>query len=180
MAIGRQGERPKLTAKQSRVQMARLAHRVESLVDHLTGVDQAVVMFGSEELEAEAWRTVFDSHDPLDIVARNGLTGCYSTFVNNYIELLKTGAYLAGLTPHKRGNAKDTIELALQDGVITQEQAEHLHELFVFEGRLQHASPDIDADEVRDTVEMLRAVAGGLIKSAAQWLERSGVGPQNS
>lgn len=179
MAAERQGERHSLTANQARVQTARLAHRIESLAEHRVGLDQAVAAISGRYLDPEIWRHVFDSHDPLDIVARNGLTGCYSTFVNNYIELLKTGVYLTGMASRKRSRAKETIDAVHQDGGITSEQAAHLHELFSFEGRVQHASPDIDADEVRKAVELLRAEVPNLIRSAVRWLESSGAYPRD-
>ncbi len=180
MAAERKREQRSLTANQARVQTARLAQRIESLAEHRIGLDQAVAAISGKHLDPETWRHVFDSHDPLDIVARNGLTGCYSTFVNNYIELLKTGAYLIGIASRKRSRTKETIDAVRQDGGITVEQASHLHELFSFEGRVQHASPDIDADEVREAVELLRAAAPDLIRSALTWLESSGAYPQNS
>lgn len=180
MAAKRNGKQRSLTANQARVQTARLAHRIESLAEHRIGLDQAVESISGKRLDPDAWRHVFDSHDSLDIVARNGLTGCYSTFVNNYIELLKTGAYLTGMASRKRSRAKETIDAVHQDGGLTSEQAAHLHELFSFEGRVQHASPDIDADEVREAVELLRAEAPGLIRSAVKWLKSSGAYPQTS
>lgn len=167
--------RPPLTSRQLQVATARLARRVESLGLHHAGLEQAVKGLGGAKLDSQVWRNVFDSHDPLDIVARNGLTGCYSTIVNNYIELLKTSAYMAGLTPHKRDHAKDVIDAVYADGGISKNQADSLHDLFVFEGRLQHASPDVDADEVRNAVELLRVVAPELLKALIAWLTRHGV-----
>lgn len=164
-----------LTPSQLRVQTARLARRIESLEVHRGGLERAVESFGGRELDLETWQRVFDSHDPLDVVARNGLTGCYSAVINNYIELLKAGAYLAGLTPHRRDHAKDAIDAVRNDGGITESQAKHLHELFVFEGRLQHASPDVDADEILKAVELLRGEAASLISAAIRWLDRRGI-----
>lgn len=175
MTEARRPDGPALTASQLRVQTARLARRIESLEVHRSGLEQAVESFGGGELDLETWQHVFDSHDPLDVVARNGLTGCYSAVVNNYIELLKTGAYLAGLTPHRRDHAKDAIDAVHEDGGITENQAKRLHELFVFEGRLQHASPDVDADEILKAIELLRAEAASLINAAIRWLDRRGI-----
>jgi hypothetical protein len=167
--------RPAIPPRQLQVARARLARRVESLGDHHAGLEQAVSGLGGATLDPRTWKDVFDSHDPLDIVARNGLTGCYSTIVNNYVELLKTSAYMAGLTPHRRDHAKDVIEAAYADGGISKDQAGGLHDLVVFEGRLQHASPDVDADEVRKAVELLRALAPELLKALVAWLTRHGV-----
>lgn len=167
--------RGSLTPRQSRVATARLGRRIESLEVHHAGLEQAVVGLGGKRLDPQGWRDIFDSHDPRDVVARNGLTGCYSTLVNNYVELLKTSAYMAGLTTHRRDHAKDVIELVRGDGGLTRDQADSLHQLFVLEGRVQHASPDVDADEVREAVELLRRVAPRLMRSVIEWLSQCGV-----
>ncbi len=103
------------------------------------------------------------------------MTGCYSAVINGYIELLKTGAHLVGLTPHKKDHAKNAIDHVRADGGITEKQAHRVHELYVFEGRVQHASPDVNADEVREAVELLRGEALALIRSAIKWLESNGI-----
>lgn len=167
--------RPVPNANQLRIQTTRLARRIASLELHCSGLERAVESFGGQEIDAATWQRVFDSHDPLDVVTRNGVTGCYSAVVNNYVELLKAGAYLGGLTTHRRCHAKDAIDAAHADGGITQSQAKHLHELFVFEGRLQHASPDVDASEVREAIELLRSEAVSLITAASCWLNRHGI-----
>lgn len=146
--------------------------RLESLEVHRAGLERAVEPFGGTKLKPDQWRRAFSSNDPDVVVARNGLTGCYSAIVNGYVELLKTGAHLAGLTPHKRDHTRNAIDLASEDGAITKEQAAHLHDLFKLEGRVEHASPDIRADEVREAIELLRADVADLIRSAVAWLER--------
>lgn len=168
-------ERLGLSPRQMQVAKSRLAHRVESIAVHHAGLEQAVSGLGGSELNPQTWREIFDSHDPLDVVARNGLTGCYSTIVNNYVELLKASAYLAGITSHKRDHAKDVIEAVCRAGGLSDEQADSLHQLFLFEGRLQHASPDVDADEVLDAVELLRKVAPELPRALLKWLARCGI-----
>lgn len=50
-----------------------------------------------------------------------------------------------------------------------------MNELYVLEGRLEHASPDVDADEVRDAVQRLREALPGLIESTRSWLQRHGI-----
>lgn len=159
-----------------RAEKARLIHRVESLEIHRVGLDRAIEPFGGKALDPEMWRRAFASSDPEDVVARNGLTGCYSAVINGYAELLKTGTYLAGLAPHKKSRTRDAIDRMREDGGITKGQAESLHDLFVFEGRVQHASPDVDADQIREAVELLRAEAPGLIRNAVLWFDRHGLG----
>jgi hypothetical protein len=158
-----------------RAEEARLIRRVESLEVHRAGLDHAIEPFGEKALDPERWRNAFNSNDPADVVARNGVTGCYSAVINGYVELLKSGAHLVGLTPHKKDRAKNAIDHVRDAGGITEKQAQQIHELYVFEGRVQHASPDVNADEVREAVELLRGEGPGLIRSAIRWLESNGV-----
>jgi hypothetical protein len=58
---------------------------------------------------------------------------------------------------------------------LAAEQAALLNELYVLEGRLEHASPDVDAEEVRVAVERLRAALPELVKSVHSWLDRHGI-----
>jgi len=50
-----------------------------------------------------------------------------------------------------------------------------LNEVYVLEGRLEHASPDVDAEEVHDAVERLRSALPSLIESTCAWLLRYGI-----
>ena len=50
-----------------------------------------------------------------------------------------------------------------------------MSEIYVLEGRLEHASPDVDADEVRDAVERLRSALPALIESVVAWLGGHGI-----
>jgi hypothetical protein len=167
---------PDLKPSHLRAERARLIHRIESLDAHRLGLDRAVEPFGGGELDARKWRRAFDSMEADDIVARNGLTGCYSALVNGYVELLKSGAYLGGLTAHKKPRAKDAIDLAQENGGVSEAQAELLHTLYVLEGRVEHASPDITAEEIREAVEALRGDAPALIAGAVEWLGPAGLG----
>jgi hypothetical protein len=45
----------------------------------------------------------------------------------------------------------------------------------VLKGRLEHASPDVDAEEVRDAVERLREAPPGPIDNTVTWLHRHGI-----
>jgi hypothetical protein len=168
-------KRPALKPAQLHAEQARLLHRIESLEAHRLGLERAVEPFGENAMDRLKWQQAFHSIDPGDIVARNGLTGCYSAFINGYVELIKSGVFLSGLTAHKKLHTKDAIDLLYESGGITDEQAELLHALFVLEGRVEHASPDIGADEVRDAVELLRENAAALIASAIRWLSRADI-----
>lgn len=50
-----------------------------------------------------------------------------------------------------------------------------MHELFVFEGRVEHSSPDVGPDEIREAIELLRANLPGLIENAVAWLDKHGI-----
>lgn len=54
-----------------------------------------------------------------------------------------------------------------------------LNDSYVLEGRLEHASPDVDAEEVREHVERLREELPGLIESIHTWLKSYGISPWN-
>jgi hypothetical protein len=96
------------------------------------------------------------------------VTGDYSAVLNAYVEILKAsaGSRLIGLLPHRRPHASQVFEALVADKGLSKEQATLLNELYVLEGRLEHASPDVDAEEVRVAVERLRAALPELVKSA--------------
>jgi hypothetical protein len=131
MTDEREPGRPALKAAHLQAEQARLIRRIESLEAHRIGLDRAIEPFGGTTMDPENWRRAFHSSDPDDIVARNGLTGCYSALINGYVELTKSAAYLAGLTPHKKGHAKDSIDLLYESGGITQQQVDILRFSFV-------------------------------------------------
>jgi len=106
------------------------------------------------------------------------VTGDHSAILNAYVELLKAsaGARLVGLLPYRRPHAEQVFAALLDDAGLTRDQAALLNELYLVEGRLEHASPDVDAEEARSAVERLRKALPGLIESTRAWLDRRGVG----
>lgn len=105
------------------------------------------------------------------------VTGDHSAMLNAYVEILKAaaGSRLIGLLPHRRPHAEQVFQALLADDGLTKAQVEMLNGLYVLEGRLEHASPDVDAEEVRYAVERLREALPELIESARAWLHRHGV-----
>lgn len=61
------------------------------------------------------------------------------------------------------------------DGGLTEEQTALLNRCYVLEGRLEHASPDVSPEEVREAVERLRAGLPDLIANVIRWLGSYGV-----
>jgi hypothetical protein len=58
---------------------------------------------------------------------------------------------------------------------MTQEQADLVNRCYILEGRLEHASPDVDAEEVREAVERLRAELPEPVGNAEAWLRSHGI-----
>lgn len=141
---------------------------------HRRALEAAIAVFG-EGLDASAWEEAFASADPGDTNRVLSVAGGYSTLINNYVELLKAGARLAGLVRERRPNAERCFEVIRDDGGLTADQAETLTQLYGMEGRLEHASPDVQADEVREAVLRLRSELPKLVEQAVTWLGRHGI-----
>lgn len=105
------------------------------------------------------------------------VTGDHSAVLNAYVEILKAsaGSRLVGLLPYRRPHAAQTFEALVADDCLTAVQAAELNFAYAIEGRLEHASPDVDASEVREAIERLRRVLPGLVEAVLVWLERHDV-----
>jgi len=159
------------------VERARLARFFQTINKHRKALDLAIEESFGGELDPAEWRAAFESAEPRDANRTMVVTGDHSAVLNAYVEILKAsaGARLIGLLPYRRPHASQVFEALVADDGLTKEQAALLNELYVLEGRLEHASPDIDAEEVRAAVERLRQGLPGLIGSARSWLRRHGV-----
>jgi hypothetical protein len=153
---------------------ARLARLVKAIDKHRQALEFAIEEGFEGVLDPADWRRAFDSSDPRDALRTITVTGSYSAAVNAYVELLKAaaGSRLFGLLPHRRPHAEQVFEAVRADGGLTEQQAATLNDLYVLEGRIEHASPDVDADEVREAVERLRNELPDLVRSAIAWLKR--------
>jgi hypothetical protein len=158
-------------------EQARVGRFCQTIHKHRKALDLAIEQDFDGELDPEAWRRAFESIEPRDANRTMVVTGDHSAMLNAYVEILKTGAgsRLIGLLPHRRPHAEQVFKAVADDGGLTADQAALLSDLYVLEGRLEHASPDVDADEVRIAVQRLRKALPGLIDSARAWLERHGV-----
>jgi hypothetical protein len=105
------------------------------------------------------------------------VTGDHSAILNAYVEILRAsaGSRLLGLLPYRRPHAEQVFKAVAADAGLTETQSALLNELHVLEGRLEHASPDVDAEEVRDGIERLRQALPELIESTNAWLSRHGI-----
>lgn len=166
-----------LTPKALQAEQARLARFFATINKHCKALDLAISDNFGGELDSAEWSRAFESSEPDDANRTMVVTGDHSAVLNAYVEILRTsaGSRLIGLLPHRHPHADQVFEAVLGDGGITKGQATLLNRLYVLEGRLEHASPDVDAEEVRDAVEQLRKVLPSLIKSTLNWLSGHGV-----
>ncbi len=158
-------------------EQARLARFFQTISKHRKALDLAIEENFGGQLDPADWRSAFQSAEPHDANRTMVVTGDHSAVLNAYVEILKAsaGSRLIGLLPHRRPHAEQVFEALVADGGLSQDQAALLNEVYVLEGRLEHASPDVDAEEVRDAVERLREALPGLIESTQVWLRRHGV-----
>ena len=169
--------KPSIDPKALRVEQARLARFFETIAKHRKALDLAIDENFGGRLDPGEWRGAFESAEPHDANRTMVVTGDHSAILNAYVEILKAsaGSRLVGLLPHRRPHADQVFVALVADGGLEEKQAALLNEVYVLEGRLEHASPDVDADEVRDAIERLREALPGLVSGAHDWLRRHGV-----
>ncbi len=160
-----------------KAEQARLARLFQTINKHHKALDLAIEQDFGGTLDPAEWRRAFESAEPQDANRTMVVTGDCSAMLNAYVEILRAsaGSRLIGLLPHRRPHADQVFAAVTADGGLTADQASLLNELYVLEGRLEHASPDVDAEEVRNAVERLRDALPGLIDSIRRWLDRHGV-----
>ncbi|MGH2845540.1 MAG: hypothetical protein ACRDL0_05890 [Thermoleophilaceae bacterium] len=137
----------------------------------------AVTRYADDEgrFDLGRWTEAFESAEPETINHVVEVTGGYQMVVNHLVEALRTGAGLAGLEVGRPPSGPGLIAAVRDDGGLTRAQAEALTELYRNRNRLQHASPDIQADEVHEQVELLLRTLPRLVGSFVAWLSRHDV-----
>jgi len=154
-------------------ELDRIDAKLERLAAQRTALRKAM-----EQFDAGAWTAAFNSPDPDDINRVFAVTGGYLALVNNTAEAIRAGAKLTGLqsTPGMPG-VSGIIAAIRMDGGFTSRQAETFTELYRTRNRLQHSSPDVDADEVHRQVRLLLRHLPRLIRSYLAWLKKHNVEP---
>ncbi len=155
-------------------ELDRMSSKLERLAAQRKALRKAINQFG-ESFDAKTWREAFDSADADDINRVFTVTGGYLALVNNTAEAIKTGTKLSGLQPTPSLGLPGIIGAIRADGGFTDQQAKTFIELYRTRNRLQHASPDIDADEVRTQVRLLLNHLPRFIKSYLTWLAKHGI-----
>jgi uncharacterized protein YutE (UPF0331/DUF86 family) len=150
-------------------ELDRISAKLERLAAQRRALRKAMGQFDGD-FDAKAWRQAFDSPDPDDINRVFMVTGGYLALVNNTAEAVKAGAKLVGLQPTL--GMPDILNTIRKDGGFTSRQAETFTELYRTRNRLQHSSPDIQADEVHRQVRLLLRHLPRFVASYLAWLEK--------
>lgn len=124
----------------SKAEKSRLRRRLTSMHRHRAALDLALAEFGDAEgaIDAATWDAAFTSPDPNDAKRVVTVTGCQSTLINNYVELLRASARLMNLVSGRRPGAETVIEACRDAGVLADEQAKLVQEIYRVEGRVEH------------------------------------------
>jgi hypothetical protein len=164
-------------ASRRTAELDRIDAKLERLATQRNALRRAMEQFGGD-FNAERWAAAFDSSDPDDINRVFTVTGGYLALVNNTAEAIRAGATLAQLKPQPGvPGLPGIIDAVCADGGITSAQAATFTKLYRTRNRLQHSSPDIEADELHRQVRLLLRHLPGFIKSYVAWLEAHEIEP---
>ncbi len=153
----------------------RIGSKLERLAAQRRALRKALGEFG-EGFDAKTWSDAFLSPEVDDINRVLAVTGGYLALVNNTVEAVKAGAKLVGIKPAVGvPGAAGLIDAIRLDGGFSERQAETFIGLYRTRNRLQHSSPDIEADEVHRQVRLLLRHLPRFVKSYIAWLQTHGV-----
>jgi hypothetical protein len=151
------------------------AAQLERLSAQRQALRKAMNQFGGD-FNAKQWKEAFDSPDPDDINRVFTVTGGYLALVNNTVEAVRAGAKLTDLKPSPgMPGVSGIIDAISADGGFTSRQGETFTELYRTRNRLQHSSPDIQADEVHRQVRLLLRHLPRFVASYLAWLEKHNI-----
>lgn len=154
-----------------------MLERFKRLGPQLSALKLALTPFRAEDghFDRVRWANAFDSQEPTDIRDIKAATGLYEGLVNHLVEMLYVAARLRGLdivVHDGRPSGPALFNGARDDGGLTANQVEVLKRLYGMRNELQHASPGVQADEVREDILLLIKTLGRFAKSYVEWLER--------
>lgn len=153
----------------------RLSAKLERLSTQRQALRKAVLQFG-ENFDIKTWTDAFDSSDIDDINRVYTVTGGYLALINNMAEAVRVGAKLTGTKPSEGSHGlPGLIETIRAGGGFSDQQAETFTELYRTRNHLQHASPDVQADEVHRQVHLLLGHLPRLLRSYLRWLKQHGL-----
>jgi hypothetical protein len=156
-------------------ELDRVDSKLERLSPQRRALRKAMRGFG-HEFDVKAWSDAFVSPEPDDINRVFAVTGGYLALINNTVEAVRAGAKLAGIKPTVgMPGAAGLIDAIRLDGGLSDRQAETFIELYRTRNRLQHSSPDIEADEVHRQVRLLLRHLPRFVESYIAWLQKRGI-----
>jgi hypothetical protein len=172
-AAGHSGRRRADDVARVRARFMRLGPQQRALI-------VAIQPFSDDQgrFDPREWADAFASAEPEIIHRVIGVTGTFERLVNHLNGMLAAGARLAQLpVTHGQGtpNTPAAIDAIRDDGGLTSGQAEVLIRLNRTRNRLQHASLDVQADELHADIELLLRTLKALVKSYVEWLGRHGI-----
>jgi hypothetical protein len=156
---------------------ARIRARFKRLGPQRRALVVALRPFSDDQgrFDRRVWAEAFASGEPETIYQVVGATGTFERLVNHLNGMLAAGVRLVQL-PVARGqdapSAPCVINAVKDDGGLTANQADVLIRLSRMRNRLQHASLDVEADELHADIELLLKTLQRLVASYIAWLER--------
>ncbi len=160
--------------------VARIRTRFMRLGPQQRALIVAIRPFNDDQgrFDRRKWEEAFISSDPETIHQVVGVTGTFERLVNHLNGMLEAGARLAQLPVMGGQDAPSgpaVINAVRDDGGLTANQAEVLIRLNRTRNRLQHASFDVQADEMHADTELLLKTLKRLVTSYVKWLARDGI-----
>ncbi len=153
-------------------ELDRINAKLERLSAQRQALRRAMSKFG-EDFDAQVWAEAFVSPDPDEINRVFAVTGGYMALLNNTVEAVRVGAKLVGVKPAEGTlGASGLIEAIRLDGGFSDQQARTFIELYRTRNGLQHASPGVEADEVRRQARLLMRHLPRFVESYLNWLKR--------
>lgn len=160
-------------------EVARIRQRLARMAPQSKALQLALARYRDDagNFDLGRWEEAFTSNDPQTINQVVEVTGGFEGLVNHLVEMLRSGATLAGLTlaQGRQSPTPDVISAAKEDGCFTDNQADVLNRLNRSRNRLQHNSPGVPADEVHERVELLLKTMPRLLGSYIRWMKGHGV-----
>lgn len=164
----------------TRADEARIRGRFKRLGPQQRALILALRPFSDDQgrFDQRLWEEGFSSSYPETIYRVVGVTGTFEGLVNHLNGTFVAGARLAQL-PITRGDeapsAASVVTAIKEDGGLTANQADVLIRLNRMRNRLQHASLDVQADELHHDIELLRKTLRRFVGSYVEWLADHGV-----
>jgi len=150
--------------------MSTIVTRLERIPPQAEALKRALAQFA----DRDDFERAFISDDPDDVNRVVQVKGGFENLVNHLTNIIKRSHALVGLAEPNKRYMQHYVRIVRDDGGLTAGQADALIELHFLRSRLQHASPDVQADEVWEKVRVLQRVLPRARAKLLAWLDRKG------